>query len=208
MSRGLGKLQERLVAISTATKTIWDILPNGFEVEVADTTEKTAGGVTTEPQDGYTWKQTGEPWFCATTKARNLEHWKELQAGFRRVAIVDRKPGQHLFSACWSMHHIRATLWPELWKPGNNCVDLPLAGYQYRTFPQIPPDIKKARNVAQAGLSRAIASLESRGMLMNNIGCVHTEKNDSSWNNHGGRFGYESRFHVLAFVLDKKLCRQ
>jgi hypothetical protein len=207
MSKGLGSLQRKLIDISTATKTIWEVMPDGIKVEVADTEEKTACGITTQAQEGSTWRQTGEPWHRAETTVKSRDHLTELAAAFRHVQVINRSPDDSALTACWSMHHIRATLWPDLWKHGDNRVELQHPTCRHSTFPQIPPDIKKGRNTAQAGLSRAMASLVKRGMVIY-AGCTHTAAANSIWKSHGGGLCYVSRFHVVFYVLHPDLVRR
>ena len=204
MSKGLGVLQRKLIEISTATQTIWEASPQGISVEVADTSEKTACGITTTAKHGHTWRKTGEPYFCAETTVNTLAELMELKAAFYAVNCTFYKPDDSVLPACWSMHHIRATLWPELWKHGDNREDLPHPTHKYYTFPQIPPDIKKKRNAAQAGLSRAIKSLEKRGMLIY-AGTTQSEAANAIWKSHGVDGLRASQSHYLSYVLHPDL---
>ena len=205
MSKGLGTLQRRLIEISTATQTIWEAMPDGIRIEVADTKEKTACGITTQAKEGYKWRKTGEPWYCAETVIRSLEELVALKSVFPSVCLFHNRPTDSMLAACWSMHHIRATLWPELWKQGDNRVDLPWKRCSYATFPQIPPDIKKARNAAQAGLSRAVASLEKRSMITY-AGWTSSDAANVIWKNHGGSgANYQHKGHSVYMILDSKL---
>ena len=204
MSKGLGTLQRKLIEISTATQTIWEAAPNGITVEVADTSEKTARGVTTTAKHGFTWRKTGEPYYSAQATVHNPAEMMELKAEFRSVSSVYHKPDDSVLSACWSMHHIRATLWPELWKHGDNRENLPHPNHNYYTFPQIPADIKKKRNSAQASLSRAVKSLENRGMLAY-AGMTHSEAANAIWKTHGGHGRDVSKFHKLSYILHPDL---
>ena len=85
MSKGLGVLQRKLIEISTATQTIWEASPQGISVEVADTSEKTACGITTTAKHGFTWRKTGEPYFCAEATVHTLAELMELKAAFYAV---------------------------------------------------------------------------------------------------------------------------
>ena len=203
MSKGLGSLQRRLIEISTATKTIWLAMPGGIKVNVEDTVEKTACGITTRSKAGWTWKGTGEPYCVADAVIQSREHLLELQAAFRNIYVVNRSPDDSILCACWSMHHIRATLWPDLWKHGDNREELRLNHYY---FPQIPPDIKKGRNTAQAGLSRAITSMEKRGMILA-AGYTQSEAASAIWKSHGGSYNHPSKFHCVSYILDPQLLR-
>lgn len=199
MSKGLGTLQRKLIEISTATQTIWQAMPDGVPFEVADIAEVTACGFTTTRKEGYTWRNSGEPWFSAKVVLRTLDEFMECKAAFRTIQTTDRCPSDSALVACWSMHHIRATLWPDLWQKGDNREDLQHPRYGYATFPQIPHHIKVGRNSAQAGLSRAIASMECRGMLAY-CGYTFTDSAKSMWLSHGKLSG-----HITSYVLSDKI---
>jgi hypothetical protein len=202
MSKGLGRLQQELIKISTATTTLWDVMPDGLQVKVADTCEKTAGGVTTEEATGSVWKRTREPWWWARTVATSHEHLIELQAAFRSVQVENYNPADTVLTACWSMHHIRATLWPDLWIDGDMREPMPHPRFQYATLPQMPERIKRERNAAQAGLSRAMLSLEKRGMVLY-AGMTHSALANEMWK----RYGVWSKSHILWYILDSRLLK-
>jgi hypothetical protein len=201
MSKGLGTLQRRLIEISTATQTIWQASPDGVTVEVGDIEKKTAAGVTTQLSNGLTWRKTGEPYFEGSVKVECQEHFIELKKAFRHAGFKTRNLNDSLLSACWSMHHIRATLWPELWRSGDNREDLQHPRYRHSTLLQIPPAIKTARNAAQAGLSRAIASLEKRGMIVF-AGSTHSDAANAIWRSHGA-----TKFHCVSYITDGRLLK-
>lgn len=200
MSKGLGTLQRKLIEISTATQTIWQAIPNGVKFGIADVTEKTACGVTTTREGESTWRKTGEPYYFAETRLHSFDEYIEAKRTFKSLYVIDKYTDSAL-PACWSMHHIRATLWPELWDQSDMRENLPNARYEYATFPQIPQDIKTGRNVAQAGLSRAVSSLESRGILIY-AGYTHSDAANALWLSHSpGGFREKPTSHIVHFVL-------
>lgn len=207
MSKGLGTLQRRLIEISTATQTIWQAMPEGIRVKVADTSKKTAHGITTDVDNNQVWRRTREPYIWTRAVIQSHEHLMQVQSAFRAVWIDRHDPTDSVLSACWSMHHIRATLWPELWREGDNKVYLQHPLYEHATFPQIPQAIKTARNAAQAGLSRAIASLEKRGMILY-AGSTHSDAANAIWSSHGGSvYVKKSRYHHVSYITDGRLLK-
>jgi hypothetical protein len=206
MSRGLGTLQRKLIDISTATQTIWEAAPDGIKVVVADIVEKSACGITTVRKDGSTWRKTGDPWCSAEATVRSQAELLELKRNFRAVDVERRRQPDETLTACWSMHHIRATLWPDLWRKGDNREDLSHPRFPYASMLQIPPDIKKGRNAAQAGLSRAIKSMEDRGLVIS-AGYTTSKEACTIWRTHGGTIFGNSDWHNILLVLDPLLTK-
>jgi hypothetical protein len=129
-----------------------------------------------------------------------LAEYLDLKRAFRFVTLTHRTITDSMLPACISMHHLRATLWPDLWQEGDNREDLPRPTAPHFRFPQIPSDVKRGRNAAQAGLSRALLSMESRGLSIY-AGCTHSAAASVMWKSHGNSSG----FHVCHLVLSHDL---
>lgn len=200
-------MQRRIIEAGAATKTLWECCQS-VPVKVCHGEPKTAAGITVIRRVGETWRIDGAPWFEASATISTLEEYQAIKREFRGVHIDVQRDQitEAMFPALWSMHHIRATLWPELWKQGDNRKDLPHPTAPYCTFPQIPPDIKRARNAVSASMSRAMSSMLDRNMVANGpyifLKCGHHVP--VHWKSHGQTStAYGSNWgHCVCFVLN------
>lgn len=167
MSRGLGDLQRRIIEVGGATKTVWQCNAP-IPVRVCHDEPKTACGIVVQSNGKSTWRVDGKPWYEAHITVSHKDHFDELKANFRHVDFrLPKSKKNELFSsilpACISMAHIRSILWPQLWNPG--IVNTPRWDSLGRWMPQVPENIAKGRNAANAGLARAMKSMEKRGLI-------------------------------------------
>jgi hypothetical protein len=164
MSRGLGELQRKIIQKGEATKTIWE---RGIQLKfrVADDHAKSTCGVSVIEKNGWHWREDKKPWFEAEVSIDSAARLFELKAAFRSVDFVDfaRADLDAALPACISLHHFRAVEWPHLWAPHikPEC----RRDSRGRWMPQIPAEIARGRNAANAGLSRAVASMIERGLV-------------------------------------------
>lgn len=210
MSKGLGSLQRRIIEVGGASKTIWQCgVP--IPVRVAHDEEKEACGLRVQLMTGSKWRIDGKPWFAARTTVSTREELNTLAANFRDVWIdlfrdnldAGKISGlaESLLPACISLQHLRCTLWPHLWS--KDIKNEPRLDSLNRWMPQVPPDIKRGRNVVEASISRATTSMKKRGLIAY---CTMTNRNcravETRWKNYNRSGSFE--WHSILLVLDER----
>ena len=210
MSKGLGSLQRRIIEVGGASKTIWQC-GAPIPVRVAHDEEREACGLRVKLMTGSKWRIDGKPWFEARTTVSTREELNALAANFRDAWIdlfrdnldAGKVSGlaDSLLPACISLHHLRCTLWPHLWS--KDIKNEPRPDSLNRWMPQVPPDIKRGRNVVEASISRATTSMKKRGLIAY---CTMTNRNcpavETRWKNYNRSGSFE--WHSILLVLDER----
>lgn len=160
MSRGLGTLQRKIIETSGCHCSVFD-LGRRIEFTVAHDKPKSALGVTVEHKPETHWRVDKAPWYEATTLISTFEELCSLRAEFRFVGFKRQKSVELFTGAVWNMESIREQLYPGIWGDQRESA-LNSRGYY---VPMTPPDIKRQRNTAKAGMSRAMGNFIKRGWM-------------------------------------------
>ncbi len=219
MSRGLGGIQRRLIEVGNATRTIWDCGAT-LTVEVAHDAPLTVAGVTVEPT-GERWRLDGKPWYCARAEVSDAATYHELRRQFRFVRfIVESSQARPMASilepvanSLWSLSTIYATLFPSVFGVDLRelkTIDAGRSAYHRRFAHRmmVDNDVKRQRASAKATVSRALASLQRRGLVRTfcyAYGDIQAIRDRRGWRGRYGKY-FKHNYDALYVVVDSAAC--
>lgn len=179
MSKGLGKLQKRILEVANFTASIDEVSkPGDFEIVIEDAddcavTEFAGQPIELHQGSSGTWKNDGKAVLrcritapaSAIVEAKKLFRWVKLEA---RAGFDERDKGRRyapeIAAAAVPLSALLATMYPEQFAADYRTTQWTGKGkkaYQYC----VPDDMRKAKASCRVLVSRALSSLCKRGIL-------------------------------------------
>ena len=201
MSRGLGAMQRKIIEVGGATSTVWDTVGE-LPLHVYSLVPWGKGHDVVNPIRDYDCRDGKHRWKGSAT-ARSASEFQAIRKRCEMVQLASdsirctQEQADLFIPALWSRSHLLVSLFPELFGVDHRQLKwLQRADGICARHMVIPDRIRKAKASANATVTRALASMEKRGLVVGGAFVKRSEFRAAAWGERATGYFLES-IHVV-----------